>query len=90
MGIFEFNAVFMEFYMTLLIENANAKTIKAIRAVLDLDSNATIDVLHDCTHNPSTLDNWLNEANEAIELYKKGKLKSYDNPQDMHADIFRE
>ena len=62
--------------MTLLIENANAKMIKAIKAVLDLDSNATLNVLHDCTHSPSTLDNWLNEANEAIELYKQGKLKS--------------
>ncbi|WP_276891361.1 hypothetical protein [Helicobacter japonicus] len=72
--------------MTITIKNASPELLKAVKSMAKLD-NAKVSSKQERTE---IAKKWQQEADEALQLYKKGKLKAYNTAQEMHKAILDE
>lgn len=61
--------------MTLIIKNADENMTRAIKNVIKLDKKTKLEI--------SKAKSWKEESDQLIKDYKEGKIKAYDNVEDM-------
>lgn len=71
--------------MTITIKNANKDFLKAVKEVAKLASLKVQAAQTD----EDIAKQWQQEADEALQLYKEGKLEAYDSAKEMHKAILK-
>jgi len=69
---------------TLIIENVNEKFIPTFKSLAKA-INSNVKISKKIQH----YEKWRNESAQALKDYKSGKLKAYQNADDVFRDIFK-